>query len=116
MASATGQVETIDKATAEALKPAIHLLIVTATEVESEAVWERMQPLPGRAHIIRAFLGNQTYRIGTFGLWSGSWPTGVERTRRFTHYDSRGVGNVGTRSRHNARDRVWTKSEEAVSL
>jgi hypothetical protein len=69
MASATVQPETIDKATAETLKPVIHLLIVTATEVESEAVWERMQPLPGKSHILSAFLGNQTYRIGNFGLF-----------------------------------------------
>jgi nucleoside phosphorylase len=72
MATVTAQPETIDRATAEALKPVIHLLIVTATDVESEAVWQRMQPLPGKSHLFHAFLGNQTYRIGIFGRFGAA--------------------------------------------
>jgi hypothetical protein len=34
----------IDEATSRSLKPAIHLLIVTATDVETEAVLARMEP------------------------------------------------------------------------
>jgi nucleoside phosphorylase len=64
--------EIVNQETADTLKPAIHLLIVTATEVESEAVWKRMKPLPGRRYILQAFLGNQTYRIGQFGLFGSA--------------------------------------------
>jgi len=50
-----------------ALRPAIDLLLVTATEIERDAVLRRLRPIHGRDSILRGTLGPLTYYVGSLG-------------------------------------------------
>jgi nucleoside phosphorylase len=49
------------------LGPAIDLLLVTATEVERDAVLRRLRPLPGREACLHGAVGKSTYSLGMLG-------------------------------------------------
>lgn len=46
------------------------ILLVTATDLESEYTHKTITPLAGEKGILRVFEGNQTYYFGTFGLYA----------------------------------------------
>jgi WD40 repeat protein/nucleoside phosphorylase len=46
------------------------ILLVTATETETNALHEKLSPLPNENNIIEVTIENSTYYIGTFGLYA----------------------------------------------
>jgi nucleoside phosphorylase/8-oxo-dGTP pyrophosphatase MutT (NUDIX family) len=62
----------VDRDTLIAARPLVELVIVTATEIESRAVWKFLTPLPRRSRILKGNLGNNTYRVGKFGLFGAA--------------------------------------------
>lgn len=50
-------------------KDLISVLLVTATDVESREVLDKLSPLPDESHIVEVFVENQTYYLGVLGLY-----------------------------------------------
>ncbi|SJZ84787.1 hypothetical protein [Sediminibacterium ginsengisoli] len=48
----------------------IDVLLVTATDIESNEILENMLPIDGATNLIVTSVGNHTYYIGTFGLYN----------------------------------------------
>lgn len=63
------QLTEIDAARAQALSRQIDVVIMTATDVELEAVISLLQPYPRRKTVLLAYQGPETYYLGKFGAW-----------------------------------------------
>jgi nucleoside phosphorylase/Tfp pilus assembly protein PilF len=59
----------IDRSESEKLKEKIEVVIITATDVELNAVLEKLQPYPRRKDILKLFEGPETYYIGKIGVF-----------------------------------------------
>lgn len=59
------------------LQNEIEVVVMVATEVELRATLNKLEPLPRRKHILRTYIGAETYYLGQFGLYK----TAVTRCR-----------------------------------
>jgi nucleoside phosphorylase len=64
----------------------LDILFITATEVETESLHNRLAPLPGKSSLIRIFQGSHTYFIGTLGAYA------------IVHVQCGGMGSLGRES------------------
>ena len=61
--------ETISEAQAIDLRRSLDLVIVTATDIESQHVWRRLIPVNGAKSLYRTQIGSDVFIIGTFGIY-----------------------------------------------
>src|SRR5262245_60848176 len=63
------EIRTVPLADRAALRAAVDLLVVIATEVERDAVLRRLRPLGRRRAILRGSAGPSTYYFGSLGSY-----------------------------------------------
>lgn len=61
--------DVISSEDATTLMEDISLLVVTATEIETKALFHHMKPLPGQKSLLLIYDNRQTYTVGLFGLY-----------------------------------------------